>query len=550
MSGYGWTRYGWAMSALARPLVALAVVTLALLAFLLGGCSSADSETAEPETARSSTSAAPTSEPGSEPEPPRSTTTSTNSTVPEPPPQPASISEYEALWRQERQAIVETLSQGPYGLGDDGVLRGPGRFRLDTTQCPDGWSNTAGLDGETVSLVQLAPMNVLSNAGGLATGTKAYFDRLNDRGGIGPDGLRVDFAIKDDSYIPSISVQVVQETFGDAEPLAFSTFGGPPMAAVVDGLNEQCVPLLMGLTSTPVGADPEGRPWSTGLQMPMTTEALLWVESIERAVAADGGEPVRVAAVVMDNSFGWTYEQAFAEAAAGSDAIERFDVVHHDPAAAFLTDEMAEIAALEPDVYISMTAGNPCLLAMQEAARVKLTQSARLLFTPSACTQPVSYLKPADQDGHGWLAMLGGLKDSTAVSWNGEWADDPWITHVNQELRDLRIDPAIGIHGLGYGFRGWAMHQVLEIAAALDGGLTRTNLILAQRGLTEMTHPMLVPGVQFGMNGDLDPHFIEGSQLARYDADNHRWVTLEVIDLNGQTPPCEWIIDQGCQPDQ
>ena len=44
----------------------------------------------------------------------------------------------------------------------------------------------------------------------------------------------------------------------------------------------------------------------------------------------------------------------------------------------------------------------------------------------------------------------------------------------------------------------------------LDGGLTRSNLILALRAL-DMTNPQLLPGVRYNMRGNTDAYLIEGS---------------------------------------
>ena len=51
------------------------------------------------------------------------------------------------------------------------------------------------------------------------------------------------------------------------------------------------------------------------------------------------------------------------------------------------------------------------------------------------------------------------------------------------------------------------------IAGQLHGGLTRTNLMLAQRAM-DMTNPMFtLPGVKFNMNGNKDAYLLEGSDL-------------------------------------
>lgn len=467
----------------------------------------------------------------------------TNSTVAPPPRRPETVAEYEELWSQERRAIVDNLNSDSsnYGLGEDGVLRGPGGFSFDTASCPADWSNAAGIVDNTVTLIHLAPLTHLTNIGDLATGAEHYFAAVNARGGVGPDGLQIELAIENDAYHGPLALQVVEEAIEEDRALAVIGLGMPGIEAVNGELNDQCVPLLMGITGSPILGDATGHPWSTGLEMTQTTEALLWLRWIE----ANLDPPVRVAALVMDNSFGHTYERVFTEAAATSDMIERFDAIRHDPATSTLTAEMAEVVALEPDVYISMTAGNPCLVALQQAGFRDLAVHASVRLTSSFCTRPAAYMVPAGEAGDGWLALLGGVRDPT----DERWADDPWIKHVNQQLQESGVETGWGLQGEGFGHRGWALHQVLEIASALDGGLTRTNLVLAQRSLTEMTHPMLYPGVHFGMNGSEDPYFIEGSAVAHYNTTLDRWDVAGVIDINGQTPPCQWVSDKGCAPD-
>ncbi len=79
--------------------------------------------------------------------------------------------------------------------------------------------------------------------------------------------------------------------------------------------------------------------------------------------------------------------------------VSEYLPVRHDPAAPTLTNEMTTILAFEPDVFISMTAGNPCLLAIQEAGQSGLYDDINAkggaLFTPSVCKGIEAYMKPA-----------------------------------------------------------------------------------------------------------------------------------------------------------
>ena len=475
-----------------------------------------------------------TGDPTAEPAP-QSDTGTTASTTP-PPPRPTTLEAWEARWATERQAIVDTLDAAPYGLGDDGVLRGPGGFTLDTNQCPDGWSDRAGIEGDTVSITHYAPLGALTTAGDLALGSRLHLEQVNDRGGIGPDGLRVEMTVTDDGFVATTTAQLVDEaldpTSPEPEPFAISTTGSANLDAVNGRVNDHCVPLLLGIALGDGVGQPTEHPWTTGLPMTLTTEAHLWAAWIE----AEFPDGATVAALVMDHELGRTYERAFIAAVDRSPAIERVDVVHHAHTSATVAAEMAEIAALEPDVFVAMTSGNPCLSAVEEAARLGLDQTTGVRFLPSICQQPASYLQPAGDDGDGWLVLGGGVRDISGISESDRegagGTEDAWVESVRSELDGLGVDWTQGQIAQGYALRGWAMHQVLEIAASLDGGLTRTNLILAQRGLREMTHPALHAGVRFRMNGVDDPFLIEGSQVARYDATTHRWIVEGVLDLS------------------
>lgn len=451
---------------------------------------------------------------------------------------PATMEEWQALWAEERKAIVDDLVAGGYGLGDDGILTGPAGFTLDTNDCPADWSNTEGAEGGTIKIGHTtAQSGALAAYGNIAVGMTTYFDLVNGEGGVG--GEDIDLIVKDDAYVADQTIELVAELLQSDKPFAVVTLGSPNTFAVYNTLNEDCVPQPQVQTGHQAWGDPVNHPWTTGLQMSYATESLLWGSWI----AQNYDEPVKVGALVMDNDFGLAYEQGFADFAdKNPDVVSELEIVRHDPAAATLTNEVTTLAAFEPDVFISMTAGNPCLLAIQEAGRAGLTETASALFTPSVCKSIASYMEPAGDTADGWWIIGGGIKDNT----DPQWADDAWINYINTELEAAELDPAISLYGEGF-HRGWAMEQILKIAADLPDGLTRTNLILAQRGLTHMTDPMLLDGIGFGMNGNEDAYYIEGSEIAQFNAADQTWVQQGgVIDLSGQSPPCPWVAGSGC----
>ncbi len=450
-----------------------------------------------------------------------------------------SIEELEAQWAEARAAVVADIEAGGYGVNEDNVLIGPSGFEVDLNECPSDWSDTAGISDGTIKIGEtIAQSGNLAAYGNIAAGLGAYFDYVNETGGIG--GNQIELVVKDDEYVATKTIELVDELLQSEDPFYITTLGSPNTLAVYDTLNEKCVPQPFVMTGHPAWGDPEGHPWTTGLQMSYSAEAILWGNYIKANLADQ--LPVKVGGLVMDNDFGLSYEDAFEKwAAQNPDVVSEFKPVPHDPAAPTVTNEMTTIAAFEPDVFLSMTAGNPCLLAVQEAGNSGLTETADLLFAPSVCKDPNAYMIPAGDAADGFLIVGGGAKATTDV----QYADEPFIKFVNEELEAAGLDTSVGLYGTGFGQFGFAHVETMRIAAELEGGLTRSNFLLAQRSLN-IDHPLFLDGISFAVDGAADAFFIEGSEFSEYNAAEESWTQLgDVVDLNGSSPNCSWS-ETGC----
>ena len=61
-------------------------------------------------------------------------------------PAPTSMDEWEALWAEERAAVVKDIKDNKWGKSADGkTVTGPEGFTIDLSKCPAGWSDTEGL---------------------------------------------------------------------------------------------------------------------------------------------------------------------------------------------------------------------------------------------------------------------------------------------------------------------------------------------------------------------------------------------------------------------
>ena len=429
--------------------------------------------------------------------------------------------------------ITAKMDAGEWGVNSDNHLIGPSGMEIDLNECPADWDDKAGLTDDQLRFGQTTVQSGnLAAYGNLSLGMQIWFDYVDSLDVL--SGRDIEFIIKDDGYVAAQTIEYVDELIESANVHLLQGLGSPNGLAVYDKINEECIPHPFYLSGHPAWGDPELHPWTTSYQMSYSTEAVLWGTWIKVNLADD--LPVKVAGLVMDNDFGLAYEMGFeAYAEQNPDVVAEYLPVRHDPAAPTLTNEVTTIAAFDPDVFISMTAGNPCLLAIQEVEASGLYDRLSAAFTPSVCKGIAAYLAPAGMAADDWWVVGGGLKDTTDPG----KMDEPFIKFVRDMISDAGEDPGISLTGDG-ACRGLEFTEAFRIADALPGGMSRTNLMLALRNF-KIYNPCVMDGIQTELNGNADAYYIEGSDFSQFDAEQQTWNQIgDVVDANGGTPNCRW----------
>ena len=459
-----------------------------------------------------------------------------------------SMADYEALWKTQREAVVKRIEDNGWGWDQAGQkVTGPGGFSIDLTTCPAGWDPYAGLSDGTIHLGQnLASSGPLADYGNIGVAQKIYYDYINSLGGITDSTgktWKISTDIRDDAYDPAKAVPIIDELLDSEGVFALETLGSPATMKVYDKINSRCVPDAYIGSGHPAWGDPVNHPWVWGHQLAYNTEAILWGGLLEKKFA--GKPEITVAGLIMQNDFGKAYELGFNEFIKTSKLKINFVFERIEPTAPTITNQMTTLASKKPDVFIAMTAGTSCAQAITEAANNGLKDTATMLFQPSVCKAKSFVGKDAvGGDGsasNGWWIVGGGAKDFTDPT----NASDPWVA-FGLDLLEKAGHPISESSSLGTGFYfAWPVTQALMIAAALPGGVSRPNLVVAARTL-DMTNPHLIDGVKYNMDGNNDIDPIEGSEISVYDSAKQGWVAQEdigIIELSCKSKPCAW--DQG-----
>lgn len=135
-------------------------------------------------------------------------------------------------------------------------------------------ADTTGVTDTTVKVGGTFPLTGVAAPGysEIPTGIKAYFDYVNDAGGV--NGRTIKWTVKDDAYNPTTTSQVTNELVLQDKVFAMvGDLGTPTHEAVVDFLNQNKVPdLFVSSGSVEWGNDPAKYPETFGWQTDYESE--------------------------------------------------------------------------------------------------------------------------------------------------------------------------------------------------------------------------------------------------------------------------------------
>lgn len=393
---------------------------------------------------------------------------------------------------------------GGLGKQADGTYLGKGGFKLDLKSCPKDYNVNQGItDKEVRAFISLPKSGPLAGFGLVADGMNSYFKYVNDAGGVA--GRKIILDVKDDLYEAAKTKANVAEAIASGKYAALvTTIGTPNNLAIWDDTHKECMPQLLNGTGAAQWGDVDGHPWTTGMQLDYTTEAILWAEWIRQEFPSGA----KVAMLTYNNDFGLSYTRGFRAAIKGSNTTVVKEELH-EATAPNLTNQFTNIEAALPDVILLQTTGAFCTQAMAEIEKRNYTGKVMMSGTCGSLSQ---FFKPLiDQRLTGKdTYILNYLKDVN----DPEWQDDAFVKLVRSTLQAQGLDPNQSTYATGWVF-AWYYVELLKIAASYEGGLNRANMMLAARAL-DKPMPLTLPGVTNKMEGDKDAYLNEAARVARY----------------------------------
>ena len=365
----------------------------------------------------------------------------------------------------------------------------------------------AALAADTaIKIGNTAPYSGPASAyGTIARAEAAYFQMLNDKGGIG--GRKIDFLTLDDGYSPSKTVEQTRRLVEQDEVLAlFSSVGTAPNIAVQKYLNGKKVPQLFVSSGATRWNDPKAFPYTVGMNPTYELEGRVYAQYILKTKP-----DAKIALIIPNEDAGKDYLRGFMDGLGehASQLVSQTTYLTTDPT---IDSQIVQMQASGADVFFAEATPKFAALAIKKAASIGWKP---LIILPTVSNSVSAVLEPAGLENSVGIVTGLYLKDPA----DARWKDDPGVREFLAWMQKYQPNANLGdlLNAQGYTV-AQLMQVVLE---ACNGDFTRDTILKHATSLSPHALPLLLPGITAQTQPDnVTP--IRQLQMARFDGKS--WV--------------------------
>jgi branched-chain amino acid transport system substrate-binding protein len=358
----------------------------------------------------------------------------------------------------------------------------------------------------TIKLGNTAPYSGPASAyGAIARAEAAYFQMLNDQGGI--NGRRVEFLTLDDTYSPAKTVEQTRKLVEQDEVLAmFSSVGTAPNISVQKYLNAKHVPQIFVSSGATRWNDPEHFPWTVGFNPTYELEGKLYAQYILKTKP-----DAKIAVIAPNEDAGKDYVRGFKEGLGEhiNQLVSETTYLTADPT---IDSQMVTMRESGADVFFAEATPKFAAQAIKKAASLGWKP---LIILPTVSNSFSAVLEPAGLENSVGVVTGLYLKDPN----DARWANDPALKDWLNWMKKYQPNASTGDL---FNVQGYTVAQIMALVLKNCGDdLSRDNIIRQTEQLDGVEMPLLLPGIKVTIDPkNVTP--IRQIQMARFDGKS--WV--------------------------
>lgn len=327
----------------------------------------------------------------------------------------------------------------------------------------------------------------------------AYFDMVNDRGGI--NGRKIRFISRDDSSNPKLAAEHTRQLVEQENVLLmFGSFGTPSNLATRSYLNEKKVPQLFVASGDEEWAHPKRFPWTMGWQPTFHAEGRIYANYIQAAY------PDRQIAVLWQNDqFGRDLFRGLQE---GLGVTARMIVADIAIEADMSIDTQVDILKSSgADVLVLNCAPPISARAIRRAVELDWHPVVVLV---NAAASIANALRPAGLANAAGVISTSFLKDADDATWKEDPSIKAWLAFMDRYYPEGDKEDSYAIFGYA------AAETLVQVLSQCGDDLSRENIMRQAASLKNYRSGIALPGIAIN-TGPADFHPIKQMRLVQFD---------------------------------
>jgi branched-chain amino acid transport system substrate-binding protein len=358
-----------------------------------------------------------------------------------------------------------------------------------------------GVTSTEIRIGQTMPYSgPVSAFGALGKSEVAYFNMVNDRGGI--NGRMVKLISLDDGYAPPKTVEQTRRLVeSDEVALIFSSIGTAHNTAIAKYLQAKNIPQLFVGSGASKFADIAQYPQATlGVQAPFRYEARLYAR-----YALAKNPNARFAVISQNDDFGRDYLLGLKDVL-GDQYDQLVTAATYEITEPTIDSEIVKLKASGADVLI--IAATP-KFAAQSIRKVFEIGWKPLIFLSNVAVWISTVMEPAGLDAGTGIISSAYVKDPMDPAWKDDAGARGWREFMAKYMPDGDVRDQNFVNG-------YNSAMVLEaVLKACGDDLSTANILKQAYAIKDMELPMMLPGIR--VNTSPTDHVpIEQMQFMRF----------------------------------
>jgi branched-chain amino acid transport system substrate-binding protein len=365
-----------------------------------------------------------------------------------------------------------------------------------------------GVTDTEIRIGQTMPYSGANTASGsVGKAHAAYFDMINERGGI--HGRRIQLISRDDGYSPARTVEETRRLIEqDNVLLMFGSVGTATQTSVHKYLNARRVPQLF-ITSIGLDwGDPKNFPWTMAFPPNQRIEAVQFASLIRQLPAA------KIGVLYQNDDYGKGYLRAFKEALGDKSASMIVLAASYEGTDPSIDSQLIALQASGADVFLDFSTPKFGAFAIRKSYDLGWRP---LHFITGPSTSVGATLYAAGLEKSVGLVSAGYLKDPTGPQWQSDAGMKQWLAWMKTYYPQGDVTDSLNVVA-------YTSAQLLEHVLTQCGDhLSRENIMRKATDIRNLDLPMLLPGITINTSAS-DYYPIRQTQLRRFDGKG--WVQL------------------------